>query len=263
MKKRQNLTLKSFGAGEPENPSRKRLAEWILSEHKTCCDLLSYKIESQIKDQKKYVDFLCAGGEFYSRRIKESFIGIKSGFLTSEPDASLDFLTYDSERIKKISKNASFSFPPPSGLGIEDAYYKKRDDFIGGLCDVYKKIMRCQRDCGIKEHLLISDLFDSTELEELSKNRVLFFSLAGESKTLESVLEYQNFIAVKPSKLAGVYELMNEYEIKKIAVINGNNDDFEKCLEYFDPENIISGGFTNGFGEEFWKDLKENSFVMR
>ncbi|MDD4127541.1 MAG: hypothetical protein PHV39_07640 [Methanomicrobium sp.] len=263
MKKRQNLILESFGAENIPNPNPHALSKWILEEKRSCCDLLSYKIECQIKDQKNYVDFPCVGGIFYRQRITESLSCIKSGFLTGEPDADLEYFRYDSERIYKYSKKSGFAFPPPSELGIDDAYYNDRADFIGSLCYAYRKIMREQRDYGTKKHLMLSNRFDAAELDELSRERVFFFSPAGESKTLKSILEYQNIIAIMPEKLPVIFELLNEYEIKKIAVINGRPENYDKCLEYFDPENIISGGFCNNSGDDYWENLKERAFIMR
>ncbi|MBN2733972.1 MAG: hypothetical protein JXQ82_03825 [Methanomicrobiaceae archaeon] len=263
MKKRQNLILKSFGAGDLKNPDPLLLAEWIGGQKKVCCDLISYKIESQVKAQKNVADVSCSGGIFYRHRIFESLLGIKSGFLIDEPFFESEYIKLDAERVRKISRDTWFSFPPPSGMHIEDNYYKNRSDFIGGMCSVFKKIMREQRDLGIKKHILVADFYDKTELDELSSERVFFFSPKGGSKVLESILEYQNRIAVFPEKLAVVFKILDEYEIKNIAVIDGSPEDFESCLNYFDPEDIFAGGFCNFCEENYWVKLKERAFLMR
>ena len=263
MKRRQNLILKSFGAGNIYNPDPLLLAEWIKEQKRVFCDLVSYKIESQIKNQKTIVDLPCTGGIFYRDRILDSVSGIKSGFLISEPFAVPEYMRQDAERIRKFSKNSMFSLPPPSDLLIDDGFYKNRSDFIGSLCSVYKKLMREQRDFGIKEHILTAERFDATELDELCSERVIFFSPGGGSKVLESLLEYQNIIAVFPEKLPVIFELLNEYEVKKIAVINGTADNFEACLDFFDPDEIFAGGFCDLCEDDYWKILKERAFVMR
>ncbi len=263
MKKRQNLILKSFGAGSITSPSPKKISGWILENKMSRCDLISYKTELQLKEQKGYVDFSCAGGLFYGERIIESFPGIKSGFLRAEPYTDPEFLRLDSVRAAKICKKSYFSFPSPLELKIEDAYFKDRTEFIGSICTEYKKMMRIQRDLGVKSHIIISDRFDETELEELCRERVFFFSPDGGYGVLKTILEYQNSIAVKPEKLPVVFELLKDYEIKSVSVINGCHADFMSCLDHFDSENIISGGFSDDCFNDCWKNLKDESFVMR
>ncbi|MBP2132820.1 hypothetical protein J2128_000741 [Methanomicrobium sp. W14] len=263
MKKRQNVLLKSFGAGSLRDPELSALLKWVREEKNTCCDLISYKIESLIKDQKKYADIPCAGGMFYSSRIMESLFGVKSGFLTSEPYVDTAYFKLDAERVFRQSKGSYFAFPSPSSLPLEDAFYRDRYEFIGFLCDEYQKVMREQRDLGIKGHIVISNHFDAVELEELSKDNVLFFSPDGNSRTYAAVLEYQDSIAVSKNRLRVIFELMNEYDIKNVAVIDGERDDLDLCLSRFDPENICMGGFVSGYGEDYWKKLKERAYVLR
>ncbi|MBO7388844.1 MAG: hypothetical protein J6T90_04715, partial [Methanomicrobium sp.] len=87
------------------------------------------------------------------------------------------------------------------------------------------------------------------------------------------------------------------YEVRDICLINAKPSDFEPCLEHFDPDSIKAGGIefwqdaktqterkakpkretvneniteneteTESAAESmsaFWKDLKENSYLMR
>ena len=222
----------------------------------------------------------------------ESVGGHKSGCATGELYAIAEMMKADAEYLKPLHKAVTplnIVLPAPSALGLKDAYYKDIHEFYSAICEVYAKLMREQRDRGVKSHILCADSFAHAELEELSHEKVFFFTPAPTSRQLSSILEYQNAVAIIPAKLPMLFELMNEYEVRDVCLINAAPSDFEQCLEHFDPENIRAGGLENaesgtqpekdaGTGKDkntdagkdtgndknsFWKDLKEKSYVMR
>ena len=304
MKKRQNLILQSFGAAcgkmptltPTPAPTADELAEWIREPRpkNTPCDLITYYLERQLKAQTGYADILGCGGGFCTSRILESVGGHKSGCATGELYAIAEMMKADAEYLKPLHKAITplnIVLPAPSALGLKDAYYKDIHEFYSAICEVYAKLMREQRDRGVKSHILCADLFAHAELEELSHEKVFFFTPAPTSRQLSSILEYQNAVAIIPAKLPMLFELMNEYEVRDVCLINAAPSDFEQCLEHFDPENIRAGGLENaesgtqpekdaakGTGKDkntdagkdtgndknsFWKDLKEKSYVIR
>ncbi|WOF15796.1 hypothetical protein F1737_03350 [Methanoplanus sp. FWC-SCC4] len=262
MKKRQNIDLLSFGADDVKNVEPSKLAQWAKKQIGVSCDLLSYQMECLARVQKGFADKPCSGGLFYKKRVLESIAGIKSGFLNSEPYPECELMKEDAKRVSRISKGISVAMPPPSGLMIEDSYFNNRGDFIGALSEVYSKMMREQRDAGIKKHVLISDRFDSTELDDLPHNKIFYFSPEGSSSVMKSILSVQDNIAVYSKKIPVLFEILNEYDVKNVIVVDGNISDFDLCMNHFDPDNIFMGGYCCKCPGSYWKDLKENAFLM-
>jgi len=258
MKKKVTLKTKSFGAEDIKNPDIQELSEWVSVQRRVSCDLTTYKTETLLKSQKN-IGSPCTGGIYYRTRIKESIDGLKDGFLRCEPGLLREDLIYDAGRVAKIRKRASVALPSPSSLGIEDVYYGDYEEFISSLCGIYSKLMRDQRDAGVMGHIIISDRFSPVELEELSKYRTFFFSPSGNASVLSSILEYRQDIAVYPNKIPVLKEIMAEYEVNSLTVVDGVKSDFNGLMDYFDPENVISGGFERPDGYDYWKKISEVS----
>ena len=302
MKKRQNLILQSFGATGRTMPAPKadELAKWIQTPRpkKTDCDITTYFLERQLRAQAGFADILGCGGGFYASRLLESIGGHKEGYVNGELYAIPDMVKADAECVKALQKTLgrncsatplNFVLPSPSALKLNDVFYEDIGEYYSAICEVYAKIMREQRDLGVKSHILRADMFAHDELEELSRERVFFCSPAATSRQLSNILEYQTAVAIIPSKLPVLFELMNEYEVREVCLINAKPSDFEPCLEHFDPDCIKAGGTelwqdakketetktkrqTEPETEKesaaesmtaFWKDRKENSYLMR
>ena len=302
MKKRQNLILQSFGTagGTMPAPKADELAKWIQTPRpkKTDCDITTYFLERQLRAQAGFADILGCGGGFYASRLLESIGGHKEGYVNGELYAIPDMVKADAECVKALQKTLgrncsatplNFVLPSPSALKLNDVFYDDIGEYYSAICEVYAKIMREQRDLGVKSHILCADSFAHDELEELSRERVFFCSPAATSRQLSNILEYQTAVAIIPSKLPVLFELMNEYEVREVCLINAKPSDFEPCLEHFDPDCIKAGGTelwqdaktqnetktkrqTEPETEKesaaesmtaFWKDLKENSYLMR
>lgn len=261
MKRRIDISLRSLGSGYENDPDPGDLAKWIATRKGSRCDLISYRLEKSLLAQRS-VDFPCTGGKYYSGRLSESIGGLKDGNLVSEPYPVPEDISLDAGRVRKIRKGCRIALPPPSALGISDYYFDDRQDFISALCEVYRKIMREQRDRGVDGHIFVADYFSSIEMEELSGSKAFFFSPEGKAKVLSSILEFQEGIAVFPGKIDVLFELMPEYEVKAVTVIDPGREDLEKVQTEFDPGYISTGGFCRGCGTEYWDSLKENSFLM-
>ncbi len=261
MKRRIDLILRSLGSEKIRDPGIKELAGWIAGQKGSCGDLISYKIEKSLVDQKK-ADIPCTGGMFYSKRMHESIGGLKSGGLGTEPYPVSAEMSHDAERVRKIRKGCYLALPSPSSLGISDYYFNDYSDFISAICEVYRKLMREQRDRGIKGHIIVSDRFSSTELEDLSGSKAFFFSPSGSSKVLSSILEFQNSIAVYPEKLGSLTELMPEYDLRSVTIVDPGEGDLERILSDFDPEAVYSGGYCRDCDKQYWDRLKEGSFAV-
>ena len=84
MKKRLNLATRAFGA-EPGDPDGAVLAAWIASHRGITADLITYLLDQSLAPQiSAGIDFPCAGGKFYKKRIIESITGVEEGKTTGE-----------------------------------------------------------------------------------------------------------------------------------------------------------------------------------
>lgn len=261
MKRRIDIFLRSLGSEYMCDPDSRALAKWITGQKGSRCDLVSYQLERSLIDQKK-TDIPCTGGVYYSKRLYESIGGLKSGGLCAEPFPVMEDMSLDAKRARNIRKGCYMALPAPSFLGISDYYFNDFRDFISALCEVYRKLMREQRDRGIKGHILISDRFSGIELEELSGPKSCFFSPSGGSKLMSSILEFQEEIAVFPDRLDVLFEIMPEYELTSVTIIDPEESDYEKLLSEFDPGSVYAGGYCRRCERAYWDLLKERSFVV-
>ena len=155
MNLRRNLSVLSFGGEEPD-PDVPTLAAWAGRQKDVACDLLSFKIERSLGDQKG-IDRLAYGGEFYKDRLYDSLGGIRSGFLCEEPWARPEFLRADALRAVTFSRKVWAVLPSPTHLKIQDGIFSDREEYESALCRVYGLLMREIRDAGVYGTIIIGD----------------------------------------------------------------------------------------------------------
>ena len=260
MNKRRNLPVWSFGGEEP-NPDLTALAAWAGRQKGAACDLLSFKIEHSLRDQAG-LDRLAYGGMYYADRMRESLGGIRSGFLREEPWICPDSLSDDAKRAAAVSRKVWAVMPSPLHLKIEDGVYFDREEYESALCRMYDLLMREIRDAGVYGTIIIGEQFSSVERELLSGRRVLLHSLSGTSRSLSGILEVQNSLSLSAKRLGILPDLLDEYEVRSISVIDGTEMDFAGLLSYFDPDDMSAGGFSSGGGKEYWDGVREHAFVF-
>lgn len=260
MNKRRNLPAWSFGGEEPD-PDMPTLAAWAGRQKGTVCDLLSCKVEHSLRDQEG-LDRLAYGGMYYRDRVWESLGGIQSGFLREEPWINPEFLRDDASRAAKFSRSVWVVLPSPLHLKIEDGIYSDREEYESALCSTYNLLMREVRDAGVYGTIIIGEQFSSLERELLPGRRVLFHSLSGTSRSLAGILEVQNSISLSANRLPLLPDLMDEYEVRSVSVIDGTEKDFTGLLSYFDPGDMTAGGYSTGDGKKYWDGVREHAFVF-
>ncbi|WAI00754.1 hypothetical protein [Methanogenium organophilum] len=260
MKKRRNLPVWSFGGEEPD-PNLSVLAAWAGRQKGASCDLLSFKVEHSLQDQIG-LDRLAYGGMFYADRMRESIGGIRSGFLREEPWTSPDSLRDDAARASAISRNVWAVLPSPLHLKIDDGIYSDREEYESALCRMYGLLMREIRDAGVYGTIIIGEQFSALEREMLPGRRVRLHSLSGTSRALSGILEVQNSLSLSAKRLIILPDLLDEYEIRSVSVIDGTEKDFAGLLSYFDPGDITAGGFSLAGGKKYWDGVHEHAFVF-
>ncbi|MDE4909080.1 hypothetical protein L0665_10715 [Methanogenium marinum] len=260
MNKRRNLPVWSFGGEEPD-PDVPILAAWTGRQKGGVCDLLSFKVESSLKDQVG-LDRLAYGGMYYGDRICDSIGGVRSGFLREEPWLRSEYLLDDASRAVSLSRKVWAVLPSPLHLKIEDVVFHDREEYEDALCSIYKSLMREMRDAGVYGTIIVGDQFSSLERELLPGRRVFLHSLSGSTRAISKILEVQNTLSLSAHRLSVIPDLINEYEIRALTVIDGTEKDFTGLISYFDPEDLTAGGLSSGGGKKYWDDVSSHAFVL-
>jgi hypothetical protein len=124
-------------------------------------------------------------------------------------------------------------------------------------------MMRAMRDAGVAGHVLLCDTPTGEELEALAGRNVFFFTENQNKKTLSLLLEYQAVVAVRPSALGLVEDLMGEYEVLKIVILDAGEEALMQALGFKDPENLLCGGYCHDACSHYWKSIVKKASVIR
>lgn len=255
MAKRRMLATRAFGA-EPGLPELAVLAEWIEEHRGRAADIITYRLDQSLAPQvSAEVGLPCAGGRFYTDRILHSISGIHDHRAVQELHVDTSAVTEDAAGIVVRKKGAWCAIPAPLTLGIEDAHYGDEDEWNGAISGAYRTIMRAMRDTGVAGHVLITDHPAETELEALARQKVFFYAPAGDRRDLATLLEYQTEVAVAAELLPAALDLLNEYEIWKIFIINPDPPAIRLALSHLDPDRVVAGGYCTGDCQKYWVDL--------
>jgi hypothetical protein len=260
MKKRRILPVRSLGAEEPD-PTISELAPWTRRQRGVTADLISYKLERSLSLQDN-IEFPAAGGIYYGARILECVIGQEERVLTAEPGADAIRMIEDARRMKRFRKRTWCSLPAPSMLGLRDGYFDDSEEFEAALCEVYRRLMREMRDAGVQGHILISGKIPATEADELPGNKTFFFSPESTASIIAEILEVQDEIAIPASRLPALIDLLDEYDVRRLILVDAGPTDFALAGEHFDPEDLCAGGYCRSSGKRYWQDRKEAAYLL-
>ncbi len=253
MAKRHNLATRGFGA-EPPLPDVAGLAAWIGGHRGREADIITYQLDQSLAPQVSAdIGLPCAGGTFYADRIRQCITGIDNNKAVGELHINTSALLEDAAGLVIRKKGVWCAMPAPAMLGIVDTYYHDGDEFNGAICEAYRRIMRTMRDTGVLGHVLIADRLEETELASLAGQKAFFF--APGCKDLAPLMEHQKQVAVGKDQLSAVFDLMNEFSVRKIFLLDPDPASINRALSRLDPEQIVAGGYCTGECQEYWKDL--------
>jgi hypothetical protein len=57
-------------------------------------------------------------------------------------------------------------------------------------------------------------------------------------------------------------DLMGEYEVSRIILLDPTSDDLREALSIKDPDQIMVGGYCPGECDSYWKKLVERSSLV-
>lgn len=260
MKKRHTIPVRALGA-EVGQPAAGELAAWIGRQRGRPGDLLSWQLDRSLEFQQR-VDLPCAGGLFCRSRWEEAIAGVEEGKLVADPGPQAKSLIEDATRIASMRKRAWAAAPAPSMLAIENAYFTGEDEYYAALADVYRRLAREMRDSGVGGHVLIAGAFEQVEIEALAGRKVLLFATQQTPATMAAILEEQDRVAVYGRELAPLLDLLEEYGIRQLVIVDPAPEHFEAALERFDPADIVAGGYCTGSCDRYWERLAEDAHLL-
>ncbi|NTU99993.1 MAG: hypothetical protein HGA55_02585 [Methanoregulaceae archaeon] len=259
MGKRLSFTTRAFGS-DGVRPDISLLAEWISRHRGREGDITSFLLEQEILHQKEAgVNIPCAGGRFSFERWENFLTGIENGRITGELGYDAPNLVKEAEHVTSLVKGAWMTIPAPHLLNLRTDLSVDPDGATSALSDVYHDMMRSGRDAHLAGHVLFCEQAHEEELESFSGRKVFFFSPAMNKKTLSQLLEYQQSIALDPAMLPVLEELMAEYDVSRVILLDPGEGDLREALSIRDPDQIVVGGYCTGQCEEYWKKVVKRS----
>lgn len=263
MIKRRNLATRAFGA-EPGLPDVAGLAEWIAEHRGREADIVTYRLDQSLAPQVTVkIGIPCAGGKFYADRIRQCIAGIRDNRAVGELHVDTPAIIEDAAGIVVQKKGAWCAVPAPHVLGIEDAHYDDDDEWTAALSGAYRTLMRTMRDTGVTGHVLIADRIDDAELASLARQKTFFFAPVTDRDNLATLLEYQKQVAVTKDRLQTVFDLMNEYSVRKVFIIDPDPQSIKLALSHLDPDQVVAGGYCTENCTEYWKELVSQAIYER
>ncbi len=263
MVKRRNLSTRAFGA-EPGIPDIAVLAAWIADHRGTPADIMTYLLDQSLAPQLDAgIISPCAGGRFYRNRIMECLVGVEEGRATGEIHLDPHAIIEDAAGIVIQKKGTSCALPAPHLLGITDTYYHDKEEWNGAIAGVYHSLMRSMRDTGIKGHVLICREIHEPEIELLVRPNIFVFQPEPDRESLACLLEHQHQIAVGRDYVDTVLALSSEYDLRKIIIVDPDEESITRALESLDPDQVIAGGYCTDAGTDYWKNLVDAAVYNR
>jgi hypothetical protein len=259
----RRVQIRSFGSEVPD-PSIEDLAGWVGKRKGIGGDLTSYLLEKSLEPQES-VDLPCAGGRICLARVLETLRGIDGEILNAGPSAETALVEEDARWGASRRKGLAFALPAPSLLGIRDGFYHDREEFCEGMATAFRQILRAMRDAGAGGHVLLGEKVHAEELEHLAGPRIFFFYPELSERDLTTLLEYQDAVAVHRDRVEDTLDLLDEYDLRHIFIVDGKQEDLLTALEHLDPDQVSLGGYCSQ-GEDcgkYWTGLVERAIIPR
>jgi hypothetical protein len=263
MAKRHLLATRAFGA-EPGLPDVAGLAQWIAEHRGREADIITCQLDRSLAPQvSAEIGIPCAGGKFYAGRIQQCIIGISNNKAVGELYIDTAAIIEDAAGIVVLKKGAWCAIPAPHVIGVRDTHYNDEDEWSAALCDAYRTIMRTMRDTGVAGHVLIADRMDDAEVASLAGQKTFFFAPITDRENLATLMEHQNQVAVGKDQLKTLFDLTDEYTIRKIFIIDPDPASIRLALSHLDPDQVVAGGYCLDECGEYWSDLVSRATYER
>jgi hypothetical protein len=227
-------------------------------------DITTYRLFQSLAPQLAAgIGLPCAGGKFCADRVRASLLGVEGVRATGEIAVHTEALIEDAAGIVVQKRNSWCALPAPHVLGLIDSYYCDDEEWSDAITEAYGAIMRAMRDIGIAGHVLIGDKAEEMEIAALISPKVFFFLPDADRKGFEILMEHQRQIAVLPEQLETVFDLTNEYDLRKVIIVDADAEAITFALSHLDPDQVSVGGYCRDESGEYWKNLVDAAVYAR
>jgi hypothetical protein len=262
MGKKLSFPSRSFGS-DGGLPDASSLAVWVSEHRGREADLTTFLLEKELSFQVTAgIDNPCAGGKFYFDRWRSALTGIEGNKIIGEIGYNPAQIVSDAGEVSSMVKGVWMAIPAPHHLSLKDHYLNDTEEVSHAIYSVYRAMMRSGRDAHLAGHVLFCEQILKEELEVLAGKKVFFFSPEMNKKSLACCLEYQQNIVIRAVMLPVLQELMEEYEVHQIILLDPGEDDLRQALSMRDPDQIACGGYCPGDCVEYWKELVKRSSII-
>ena len=79
-------------------------------------------------------------------------------------------------------------------------------------------------------------------------------------ESLACLLEHQQQITVGRDQIATALDLSSEYDLRKIILLDPDQESISRALSCLDPDQVSIGGYCTDLCENYWKTLVESAF---
>jgi hypothetical protein len=263
MGKRLSFSTRSFGSDGPL-PDLEALAGWVSRKRGEEGDITSFLLEQELLFQiDAGLTYPCAGGTFSFGRWMQAVANKVRTLQSGEEERESEDLTRETELVTTLLKGVWMAVPAPHALSLPATLSTDSEEGLQDIYEIYSHLMRDGRDGLLGGHILIGSHPKSEELEALADRKVFFFAPYPSRKSLATLLEYQSTVAIRPEHLGLLQDLMNEYEVHRIVIIDPEESDLRNALTIREQDQILCGGYCKVSCKEYWKNLVEKSAILK
>nr|WP_319539753.1 hypothetical protein [uncultured Methanospirillum sp.] len=252
MAKKIRFKTTSLGS-EPDQPDIQELTGFIRAMKGKEADLISYYLTRSLKLQVDAGITSPAGGGRYMQARFEEALGCSSEGChvnTSVFEADAQVMTKTAGSVRSVLPSPGL-LPGCPDLADEEA--------SADFCEVYAKVLRSMRDKNIAGHILHAKEVSPIETEYLSSQKTFFVIPDGSLGVQAGLLEFQSTIALTCSRVQFLDDLVDQYDIRTLILVDSDEEGFKKALKHLDPDRIQVGGYGTGSEGHYWSRIAEDA----
>ncbi len=250
----KKIRFKTISLGsEPDQPDIDELTRFIRAMKGRQADLITYHLIRSLEGQTEAkISSPAGGGLFMQSRFDDA--------LTCSPDGcqvNTSGFEEDALVMTKVAGPVRSVLPSP-GL-LPGSPEPTDEETCAEFCYAYAKVLRSMRDKNITGHILHANDVSPIETEILSSQKIMFVIPEGSTIVQSNLLEVQTTIALTSSRVRFLDELIDQYDVRNLILIEPDEEGFKGALKHLDPDQILVGGYGKGEGKQYWKHIAESA----
>ncbi len=250
----KKIRFKTISLGsEPDQPDIEELTGFIRAMKGQEADLITYYLTRSLEGQKEAgISSPAGGGLFMQSRFGGGISCSSEGC-----HVSTSVFEADAQTMVRTAGPVRSVFPSPGLLsGSPDP---ADDERYAEFCDAYAQVLRTMRDQKITGHILHTNEIREIEVELLSSQKTIFVIPEGSITVQSDLLEFQTTIALTSNRVRFLDELIKQYDIRTLILIEPDQEGYKGALMHLDPDQIQVGGYGKGEENRYWKRIADDA----